>query len=430
MLLDNRLASPLARKPSITFSMRSTAQQFPLTRSVSTATELFDAQDRRMAAAFQHNNSAAPERLQNAQNGRLSSALSQSTHHLHSASNSALTAGKMPMSIGSMNSILSGRNVQQQQTPSRLPPKSKEELFREFCDRAGRRYNPKEIYFIDMSDESDNRQQQRYAEHKLSYGHSADDHHHQHQQQQTATPSQNNYNLYASNSSLHKSYPKNLFELEQRGRGIQNDIRAKPNLGASTDSRMWRQSNEPFSSQTLPRNFLKHNADVVGNYQHVHHAQQMAAQYALLPPLQQQHQQQRQQAYGQRYGNHRFEGRSSHDNLLQTRQQQQHQQQSRLSCSKDDIVNWPNAIPASPSSFSTRSQFYSQRAGTSARDSYAAVASPHRRQQQQQQRYGTGCHSPDAEFGPFDLDRIENERRKSHASLFEGVMDFENGTAV
>lgn len=41
--------------------------------------------------------------------------------------------------------------------------------------------------------------------------------------------------------------------------------------------------------------------------------------------------------------------------------------------------------------------------------------------------------SPDGsceDFGTFDLDKIENERRKSHASLFEVCLDYDNGTAV
>lgn len=309
--------------------------------------------------------------------------VSASAHHLH-------------RNAGSTNSV----HGQQHRSP--LPPrhKTKEDMFREFCERAGRRYNPKEIYFIDMSDAglgSDDHDG-RYSDEPAHKAHT-----HQHNQllsDKSQRSQHHNYNLYASNSSLHKSYPKSLFELEQRAgiRGIQNNIRTKvpqTDSGGGVKRSQCESGEQPFSSQTLPRNFLKHNADMTGS------ASALSGQY---------HQQ---------HGGHRL----SNGNI----QQQQQQQQQRLAGVdiEEPAIRWPMAIPVSPSSFSTRSQFYARGQSVAASQRYSAMNGGGGGSGV---RYGR--RSPDGEFGTFDLDRMETDRRKSHASLFEADMDYENGTAV
>lgn len=306
--------------------------------------------------------------------------------------------------------------------------KSKDELFSEFCERAGRRYTaPKEIYFIDTNDDE-----------LKGYDHVADEYEQMmHRARRSSmgqpTTSMRNSNLYASNSSLHKSYPKNLFDLEQRN--IQNNpnkmVHQQNNSqrpdhspsNRSADSRRW--TNE-YSSQTLPRDFLKRNLEF-DTSQHDGNSRLSEEQHY----------------YNNNNQSHRTnidENQRSYRNKSQDSLLSSQRPQRASHGSQDDIVNWPNAIPASPSGYSrgqyqirpgnlyvgsvtkgTSSHHYGQISGRRE----APMGQNHQQQQQQQARQ-----SPDGDFGTFDLDRIETERRKSHASLFESAIDFENGTAV
>lgn len=337
--------------------------------------------------------------------------------------------------------------------------KTKDELFSEFCERAGRRYNaPKEIYFIDANDEDihhhgyDDRQQQRATDYE--------------QIMQKARRSSvmgpptgsamRNSNLYASNSSLHKSYPKNLFDLEQQRSGAgqchnklghsQKNSQHSPS-NRSMDSRHWRESHNEYSSQTLPRDFLKRNVEFDQLNGNARLSEENHQQYNNNNHSNNEGQRATIEDIGRSY---RIK---SQENLLSTQRPQRASHSSQ-----DDIVNWPNAIPASPSGYSreqfhirpghlygvgaagiqattpTHSFYHNTDGGGYEHDSNSggggggcrreAPMGQHHQQQQQARQ------SPDGDFGTFDLDRIETERRKSHASLFESAIDFENGTAV
>lgn len=128
-------------------------------------------------------------------------------------------------------------------------------------------------------------------------------------------------------------------------------------------------------------------------------------------------------------------------------------------------VQWPNAIPSSPASFSHRfnytpsfspntqrkpaqmSTFYSQHFPRQMKQQPPAnkvAFFPHERNAgtrlNDNCEYENGHHTSNENGNggasicsdecsvTFDLDRMERERRKSHASLFE--VDFENGTPV
>lgn len=379
----------------------------PLTRSVSTATELFEFHNK-------SNNHCHDDLGRTSRYGTLRS---NSNHHLNQNAANVQSMCR----AGSTASIHS--NNYHNNNAKRA--KSKDELFSEFCERAGRRYTaPKEIYFIDPNADDLHRYDERAADYEQMM------HKARRSSMGTSSAVMRNSNLYASNSSLHKSYPKNLFDLEQRNESNHNKLKHPQknyhhsSSNRSSDSRHWHEPNE-YSSQTLPRDFLKRNVEFDAFLQNGN-ARLCEEQQFKNNPRQRLTYDDKERTYGIK----------SQENLMST-----HRTQRVSHGSQDDILNWPNAIPASPSGYS-RAQFHirhgSLYVGSEAKETPTRKLYPPnggyehnsgRREapmgQQQQARQ-----SPDGDFGTFDLDRIETERRKSHASLFESSIDYENGTAV
>lgn len=254
--------------------------------------------------------------------------------------------------------------------------KSKDELFSEFCERAGNRPKPKDIYLIEYDQLEDDKSiyiVDNYASLK-------------NRRNSCALSNIRKSNLFNSHTSLkdtnNKSYPKNFFDMDMDRRQLNNRI----------DNNYFQQNNSNrslYQSRTLPRDFLKRNVEFVDEFA----TRRVSASGVYMPNKDQQ--------YNDYY-------KKSYDALASRNSRQ------RDAYSGDDTlsVHWPNAIPASPSSFSTRSQFQAR-----SRNLYP-------------QMYYQESPSGSEDFGTFDLDKIENDRRKSHASLFEIDFDCKNGTAV
>lgn len=253
--------------------------------------------------------------------------------------------------------------------------KSKDELFSEFCERAGNRPKPKDIYLIEYDELNDDKSiyiVDSYKNRRNSY-----------------VPSNiRKSNLFNSHTSLkdtnNKSYPKNFFDLENCDRRQLNNCVDNNNYFQQNNS-----NRSLYQSRTLPRDFLKRNLEFAEDFT----TRRVSASGVYMPNKDHQ--------YPDYY-------KKSYDTLASRNSRQ------KDAYSGDDTlsVHWPNAIPASPSSFSTRSQFQAR-----SRNLYP-------------QMYYQESPSGSEDFGTFDLDKIENERRKSHANLFEIDFDCKNGTAV
>lgn len=325
----------LYTEPAPKFSPFDLPNEFPLTRSVSTTTDIYSTNSKSCTNDNQRKSSSRD-------------------------------------SLNDMCGITKGILSSSKRT------KSKDELFSEFCERAGNRPKPKDIYLIEYDQLDDDKSiyiVDNYASLK--------------NRRNSFAPSNiRKSNLFNSHTSLkdtnNKSYPKNFFDMDNNCDRRQLNNRVDNNYFEQNNS-----NRSLYQSRTLPRDFLKRNVEFVDDFA----TRRVSASGVFMPNKDQQ--------YNDYY-------KKSYDALASRNSRQ------RDAYSGDDTlsVHWPNAIPASPSSFSTRSQFQAR-----SRNLYP-------------QMYYQESPSGSEDFGTFDLDKIENDRRKSHASLFEIDFDCKNGTAV
>lgn len=229
-------------------------------------------------------------------------------------------------------------------------------------------------------------------------------------------------NAFNSNSSLNnsKSYPKNLFDSDG---GSSTDGRF---LNNHLDNNTYFERNNSrdrsmYQSRTLPRDFLKRNVEFAD---HVAVERRVSASGVYRSPAS------RDDDYYKK----------SYDTLALRNSRNR----DAYAGGDDSVsVHWPNAIPGSPASFSARSQFRI-RSGSLYRQPPSSSSSGARQpmqyysqhqlhvdpQQQSESSARSQSPSENGDFGTFDLDKIENERRKSHANLFQIDFDYDTGTAV
>lgn len=328
----------LYTEPAPKFSPFDLPNEFPLTRSVSTTTDIY---------------STNSKSCSNDRDNQRKSSSRDSLNDMCGITKGILNSGKQRA-------------------------KSKDELFSEFCERAGNRPKPKDIYLIEYDQMDDDKNiyiVDNYASLK-------------NRRNSFAPCNIRKSNLFNSQTSLkdtNKSYPKNFFDMDTCDRRQLNNRLDNNNYFQQNNS-----NRSLYQSRTLPRDFLKRNLEFVDDFS----TRRVSASGVYMPNKDQQ--------YSDNYY------KKSYDTLASRNSRQ------RDAYSGDDTlsVHWPNAIPASPSSFSTRSQFQVR-----SRNAYP-------------QMYYQESPNGSEDFGTFDLDKMENDRRKSHASLFEIDFDCKNGTAV
>lgn len=343
--------------------------------------------------------------------------------------------------------------------------KSKDELFMEFCRKAGQRPKPKDIYYIDTTYEPSTDKDVFVVENYATIR--------KNRRNSNVSGVQKVTNVYNSNQSLKdsnntkKSYPvNNLLNANCFGGSTE---RAANFLNGSRDnyfaqSRNSSRDSNLYASRTLPRDFLKRNFEydldefcnrrisANGIFTPYNASMTLPASDAITISAPKQFTDQTTDYY-----------KKSYDTLASRNSRQR----DAYTGSEDALsVQWPNAIPGSPASFSNRfnyapsfspntqrrpaqmSTFYSQHFPRQVKQpvplNKVAFFAHDRNVQprfndnceyengtQTANENGNGSTSGGSdECATFDLDRIERERRKSHASLFEIEVDFENGTPV
>lgn len=452
--------------------------EFPLTRSVSTTTDIFS----NCSGGFGGNNSIShkslktftpqPQKRANMQQDQLreSNFNIGNTNNYRSVSKAGSRDSLNDM-CGITKSILTNRR------------KSKDELFSEFCKRAGQRPKPKDIYFIDQSSYDDAAEGNVFV---------VDNYATIRKNRRNSTSNiRKSSNLYNSNQSLKdtnnytnnkKTFPiKNIFDVDSFGGSNDGAIFLNNRMdNYFSQSRSSSRDSNLYQSRTLPRDFIKRNVEFVFDHDSLSGRRVSASGLytpynnsmtltATMPPLAAPKQ------FATTNGADAEYFKKSYDPLTSRNSRQC----DAYTGSEDTLsVQWPNAIPGSPSSFSNRSQFHSnyERQLYSPRNQpnpqrMSSFYSQHFPQQLKKQDAINNTHSftgaiadndghndDDADnnndadvndngdedrggdesvtsggsddFGTFDLDRIEKERRKSHASLFDVDIDFVNGTPV
>lgn len=347
--------------------------------------------------------------------------------------------------------------------------KSKDELFMEFCRRAGQRPKPKDIYYIDTTYDAAAEKDVFVVENYATIR--------KNRRNSNLSGVQKITNVYNSNQSLKdsnntkKSYPvNNLLNSNSFGGSTE---RAAAFLNGSRDnyfaqSRNSSRDSNLYASRTLPRDFLKRNSEydadeytnrrisANGIFTPYNMSMTLPSADTMTISAPKQFTNQTSDYY-----------KKSYDTLASRNSRQR----DAYTGSEDALsVQWPNAIPGSPASFTNRfnygpsyspntqrrpvqmSTFYSQhfprqvkhptpvtkvaffaqdrKAGTGVQSRFNDNCE-YENSSQAANENGNGSTSGGSdECTTFDLDRIERERRKSHASLFEIEVDFENGTPV
>lgn len=426
--------------PSTLFSF-DIQPEFPLTRSVSTTTDIFS----NSSGGFGHSLKSLK-------------ALTPQPNKRMNMRNSCETLDPTYRSIsrcGSRDSLDLAHNAR---------TKSKDELFSEFCKKAGQRPKPKDIYFIDRSALDVNAEDNvfvvdNYATIRKNRRHS--------------TKSANVFNsnlslkdansISSNNNNSSKSFlPKSIVDTDSFGGSIERNANNRINNYFSQSRSSSRDSNL-YQSRTLPRDFMKRNVGFVCDDDWSRRRVSANGLYSTFGNN-------NMKASAKSIGTDEFYKKSFDPLTLRNSRQCDANTGSEDTLS----VHWPNAIPGSPSSFSTRSQFrvnpagvvYSPFKSPKRMSSFYSQHFPHTPNKQQtinsysnvvtsKENRDSGivngfeCNDdadpdPDVddgdsitsggsdECGTFDLDRMEIERRQSHATLFQvdGFIDFVNGTPV
>lgn len=422
-----------------------TPNEFPLTRSVSTTTDIFS----NCSGGF-GNSQKSLKALTPQPNKRMA------MHNVRDAIERNYRSVSRSGSRDSMDPSYSTRT------------KSKDELFTEFCKRAGQRPKPKDIYFIDRSSYDDEAERNVFVVDNYA----------------TIRKNRRNSkssNVFNSNLSLKdtnninsngKSFqPKTIFDADSFGGSTERNaifLNNRVNNYFSQSRSSSRDSNL-YQSRTLPRDFMKRNVEFVfdndvvsgrrvsasGLYTPYNNSMTLATP-PVIP-----------KATAANMGTEEYYKKSF--DPLASRNSRQCDAYASAGSEDTLSVHWPNAIPGSPSSFSSRSQFranhvgpsYSPRANPKRMSSFYSQHFPQPQKKQptistvsfsngvspsdnEDEASGDGidCNGEadggdsiisggSEEYGTFDLDRMEKERRQSHASLFQvDEIDFVNGTAV
>lgn len=360
-----------------------------------------------------------------------------------------------------------------------------DEKFMEFCRKAGQRPKPKDIYFIDTYDgipDKDVFVVENYATIRKNRRNS-----------NLSGVQQKINNVYNSNQSLkdlntshstatatnatdtgsRKSYPmNNLFDSNSFGGSTE---RTAAFLNGTRDnyfsqSRNSSRDSNIYASRTLPRDFLKRN---IGYDLDEYSNRRISANGIFTPynaSMTLPSSESMTIAAPKEFTDPTTDFyKKSYDTLASRNSRQR----DAYTGSEDALqpMQWPNAIPGSPASFSNRlnyapssfspslqqkkpaqmSTFYSQHFPRQVKQSptnkvtffpqernatATAAAMAASRLNDDSEIYENGCEtngngsSSNDDCVTFDLDRMERERRQSHASLFEVEVDFENGTPV
>lgn len=449
--------------------------EFPLTRSVSTTTDIFS----NCSGGFGGNSASQRsfKTLTPQPNKRTTVTLHTSSFgDTNDDDNRSISKSLSRDSLNDMYFNNTNNNGNQTKGILLKRNKSKDELFNEFCKKAGQRPKPKDIYYIEQSSYDDQIPDsifvvENYATIRKNRRHSTSN------IRKISNLSASNQSLKDSNlSNGRKTIPmKNIFDANTFGGStetgatflsnnhIDNNNYFSQNRSNSRDSNL-------YQSRTLPRDFLKQSGDfsfdddplagrrVSVNGLYTPYDNNIAMNVPIAAPK---------QFSSNDDDNENFYNKNVHP--LNT----QNNQQRDIYNGPDDMltVQWPNAIPGSPSTFSNRSQFqgnfnqiYSPciQSNMQRRSSFYSQHYPHPLRKQQainsisnggstsdnedvtntnNSSYtngrtddadgGSASSGNSDEFGMFDLDRMEKERRKSHASLFEvDQIDFMNGTPV
>ncbi|XP_002134559.2 uncharacterized protein stg1 [Drosophila pseudoobscura] len=390
-------------------------QEFPLTRSVSTTTDIYSTPPTGAAAP-------STGQLKRKQHRNMAT----NTHHIQPQS-------------------------QHQEDQSRLCGlkrglrKTKDELFQEFCRRAGvlGRAKPKNIYYISGGEEEEQQQQQHEQEIDQDAGvrqddDDADGDDHGFRQFRGGMEEDQLY-VIGDHAQLVGPRRASMCPLDAPLGHPLRKLNSNLSLhneavwpGAAFASGQLRLAPpEQAQSRTLPRCFLRQSAaagsqDSLGSLQS---GISFSASQQRFNHLMMQHQQQLQ--HQNRY--------LSTLTLPRPAEEQQPQPQQQLP-PKTQVVQWPAAIPSSPSNYGhggyqqhPQPLYPATSSSASASAGSAAGAHPPKFQR----GYAFDDAQRRASFAvndaAFDLDEIERERRRSHASLFGQNLDpydLINGTAV
>lgn len=413
------------------------SHEFPLTRSVSTTTDIFSTCSN---GGFPATNSNSHKSLRTFTPQLNKRTVYRPECQLSNANYKSLSRD------GSRDSLQdTGTNPTKGILMNRT--KSKDELFMEFCKKAGQRPKPKDIYYIDAPYDDAVRSDvfvvPNYATIRKNRRNS-----------NMIDAAQKPTNLHNSNQSL--NYPrsnntnakmyggKTLFDANMFGGSSDrflnntNDNYLQYNRSNSRDSNL-------YSSRTLPKDFLKRN---IVTYEEDLSGRRISANglytpYNIsmtLPPTD--------PPILTTPTTANIASTDYYQKSFDTLANRNSRQRDANAGNEDTIsVQWPSAIPSSPRFGYTT--FYSpstQRKPTQMSTFYSQhfpriLKASTGRFNDAEYENGSHCGSMEmvddsilvAEketFDTFDLDRLERERRKSHASLFDIDVDFDNGTPV
>lgn len=407
--------------------------EFPLTRSVSTTTDIFS----NCSGGF-GNSQKSLKALTPQPNKRMGRDTIERNYRSVSRS-------------GSHDSMNSSNGIR---------TKSKDELFSEFCKKAGQRPKPKDIYFIDRSAYDDETESNVFVV----------DNYATIRKNRRNSKSSNVFNSNLSlkdtnnvNSNSKTFLPKSVFDANSFGGSTERNAIILNNRVNNyfSQSRSSSRDSNIYQSRTLPRDFMKRNVEFVfdhdvmsgrrvsasGLYTPYNNSMTLTTPIAIPT------------AVTTNMGTDEYY-KKSFDPLTSRNSRKC----DAFTGSEDTLsVHWPNAIPGSPSSFSNRSQFRANQMGAiySPRENPKRMSSFHSQhfpQPQKKQQIISGFSNSvtpsdndddtinfnvdvddgdsvisggSDDCGTFDLDRMEKERRQSHANLFQvDEIDLVNGTPV
>lgn len=357
-------------------------QEFPLTRTVSTSTDLNQNSDSELnycGILLKHVNKSTTTAAGTGGGGGITSSAAAKT------ATKGILKGQVGGCGGSGGGTSSKGNdavdaANQKQKKKAAPLRRSEELFNEFCKKTGRFIRPKNIYYIDNRDEEEEEEREGQG-----HGGNEDDDAMLH-----TRLSQQSLNQIRRSKSFHEDQPLYYSHFDR-----------ERTMGLSSSPR----NVLMYQSQTLPRNFMKGSQSQL----HIPH---ISRQFVGGPCL-----------------------NRSFDNFLtvsspfhhQHHHQQMHPQQTQGLIHPQQLQqqhhNWPKCIPTSPRAFYPGSN---NRIGnlyaSASRESLGKIGG------------GGGGQEFNGVGAAFDLDQIEKECRMSHASLFQAHNgfsgDYSKSTAV
>ncbi|EDW08026.2 uncharacterized protein Dmoj_GI14314 [Drosophila mojavensis] len=337
--------------------------------------------------------------------------------------------------------------------------KTKDELFQEFCKRAGMRAKPKNIYYIPSEDPDDALPLQEPQPQRRGYEESQKSHHKMHDEddadgddhgfrQFRSGPTLDEEHLYIVGDHAQLVIPRRVSMCVEPMLPAQQLRKLNSNMSLhmpQTEVWPWmaqpRLASEHGQSRTLPRCFLRQTAgsqDSLGSLQSSYSASQLR-----FSQLMQQHQQQLDQQ--NRYLSTLTLPRAVDEAQIkpQSQKQQQPLPQPQAQPPPQSAVQWPSAIPSSPSNYANGypmpQPLYAPAIAVPVSSSIDGSHPPKFQRayafdDAQRRASQASCAASEA----FDLDEMERERRRSHASLFGGPgmpqtreqYDLINGTAV